>query len=180
MTDEGESIVARRKLLLGDIRDAFAKKGNAPISSAELVKTLIALEGRPWGKANNPLTQIKLAQMLARMRMQIRPCCIGPEATRVRGYKITQFKEAFRHYLRKSGSKRADAPVMARAAGGEQGLSDLRIQEHVGWYLGRAFMQTRRSWPALDAELRAILGREVGPERGEIEFNRVVKMVRRQ
>jgi Protein of unknown function (DUF3631) len=178
MTGEGESIIARRKLLLGDIRDAFAKKGNAPISSAELVKTLIALEGRPWSKTSDPLTQIKLAQMLA--RMQIRPCCIGPEATRVRGYKITQFKEAFRRYLRKNGSKRADVPVMARTGGGEQGLSDLRIQEHAGWYLGRAFMQTRRSWPALDAELRAILDREVGPERGEVEFYRVVKMVRHQ
>jgi hypothetical protein len=36
--------VARFKLLLGDIRDVFTKQDNAPISSAELVKALVAIE----------------------------------------------------------------------------------------------------------------------------------------
>src|SRR5215831_17736418 len=40
---------ARLKRLLADIRDAFAKTGGAEISSADLVRELIAIEGRPWG-----------------------------------------------------------------------------------------------------------------------------------
>src|SRR5262249_50310322 len=58
---------ARLKLLLADIRHAFAKTGGAEISSADLVKELIAIEGRPWaergknGKRGKPLTQFKLA-----------------------------------------------------------------------------------------------------------------------
>jgi hypothetical protein len=103
--------VARFKLLLGDIRDVFTKQDNAPISSAELVKALVAIEGRPWGKTSNPLTQIRLARLLA--RMQIRPGCIGPEATRVRGYKRTQFTGALKRYLPPC----VDAPVMASANG---------------------------------------------------------------
>jgi uncharacterized protein DUF3631 len=70
---------SRFELLLGDIRDAFAKEGEAPvanmfaekvdveIASADLVKELVAIEGRPWaemGKSGKPLTQAKLARML--------------------------------------------------------------------------------------------------------------------
>jgi hypothetical protein len=57
----------------------------------------------------------------------------------------------------------------------EPGLSDRRTKELAEWYLGRAFMQTRRS--RLDAELRAILHKEVFPEHVEIEFERVIKVV---
>jgi uncharacterized protein DUF3631 len=59
---------SRLKLLLADIRDAFAKEGGAEISSADMVKALVAIEGRPWaergknGKRGKPLTQFKLAQ----------------------------------------------------------------------------------------------------------------------
>ncbi|HZD29398.1 MAG TPA: hypothetical protein VE251_11985, partial [Xanthobacteraceae bacterium] len=38
------------------------------ITSADLVKALVAIEGRPWaelGKSRRPLTQNKLARMLA-------------------------------------------------------------------------------------------------------------------
>jgi uncharacterized protein DUF3631 len=53
---------SRLALLLADIRDAFAKTGGAEISSADLVKELVAIEGRPWGergkngKLGKPLT----------------------------------------------------------------------------------------------------------------------------
>jgi hypothetical protein len=169
--------VARFKLLLGDIRDVFTKQDSAPISSAELVKALVAIEGRPWGKTSNPLTQIRLARLLA--RMQIRPGCIGPEATRVRGYKRTQFTGAFKRYLPPC----VDAPVMASANGTGRGLSDRRIQEHADWYSDRAYWHYSPAAIAagvLDAELRAILCGEVGPERVEVEFARVIKIVRRQ
>src|SRR5262245_2488509 len=71
--------VSRLELLLADIRDAFAKEGEAPvanmlaekvdveIASADLVKALVAIEGRPWaemGRARKALNQNRLARML--------------------------------------------------------------------------------------------------------------------
>ena len=56
---------SRLELLLADIRDAFADK--VDVSSADLVKALVAIEGRPWaemGKRGNPMTQKMLAWML--------------------------------------------------------------------------------------------------------------------
>lgn len=106
---------SRFELLLGDIRDAFAKEGEAPvanmfaekvdveIASADLVKELIAIEGRPWaemGKSGKPLTQAKLARMLK--PLGITPDHIDPQ-TRARGYKLTQFEEAFLRYLPPEG-----------------------------------------------------------------------------
>src|SRR5215510_11642616 len=90
------------ELLLADIRDVFAKEGGVEISSADLVKALVAIERRPWaergknGKRGKPLTQFKLAQMLK--PLAIAPGHIGSEA-RVRGYKLWQFEEAFSRYL---------------------------------------------------------------------------------
>src|SRR5262245_14900107 len=61
---------SRLELLLADIRDVFIKEGaverGAEISSADIIKALVAIEGRPWaergknGKRGNPLTQTKL------------------------------------------------------------------------------------------------------------------------
>src|SRR5262249_37865790 len=97
---------SRLKLLLADIRDVFIKEGaverGAEISSADLVKALFAIEGRPWaergknGKRGKPLTPKKLAQML-------KPLAIAPDhldsGTSVRGYKLWQFEEAFLRHL---------------------------------------------------------------------------------
>src|SRR5215831_11278210 len=57
---------SRLRLLLADIRDVFAKEGaverGAEISSADIIKALVAIEGRPWaergknGKRGKPLT----------------------------------------------------------------------------------------------------------------------------
>ena len=101
MSGKGDD-AARLKLLLGDIRDAFAKTGGAEISSADLVRELVAIEGRPWGerdkngKRGKPLTQVKLAHML-------KPLAIAPDhlgsGTSVRGYKLWQFEEAFLRHL---------------------------------------------------------------------------------
>jgi Protein of unknown function (DUF3631) len=93
--DDAES---RLELLLGDIRDAFADKAEMP--SADLVKALIDLEGRPWaelGKSRKPLTQNGLARRL-------KPLGIAPENIRVgdkvpKGYVLARFEEAFSRYL---------------------------------------------------------------------------------
>src|SRR5262249_13735300 len=75
------------KLLLADIRDAFGE--GLEIASADLVKALVTIEGRPWGKNGKPLTQKKLAQMLK--PLGIAPDRIGPENARQRGYKLWAF-----------------------------------------------------------------------------------------
>jgi uncharacterized protein DUF3631 len=116
---------SRLELLLGDIRDAFAKEGGVEISSADVVKALVAIEGRPWaergknGKRGKPLTQKKLAQMLK--PLAIAPDHLGSGAS-VRGYKLWQFEEAFLRHL-PSG----------------RGLSSRRVQELAEWCSHQAY-----------------------------------------
>src|SRR5215831_12595734 len=152
------------KLLLADIRDVFAKEGSvargAEISSADMVKALVAIEGRPWaergknGKRGNPLTQTKLAQML-------KPLAIASDHIgSVRGFKLWQFEEAFSRYL----------PL-------ERGLSSRRVQELAEWYSHQAYWHyspNALAAGALDADLRAILRKEMSPWHVEIEFERVL------
>src|SRR5262245_25823079 len=166
---------ARLKLLLADIRDAFAKEGEAPvanmfaekvnveIASADLVKELIAIEGRPWAamgrryRRAKPLTQVKLAHMLK--PLAIVTGHIGSEA-RVRGYKLWQFEEAFSRYL----------PP-------ERSLSSRRVQDLAEWYSHQAYWNYSKNAldvGALDADLRAILRKEVSPWHVETEAERVV------
>jgi putative DNA primase/helicase len=108
--DEG----SRLELVLGDIRTVFAEQGTklpdifgvdqVIISSAKLIKALIAIEGHPWeemGKAGKPLTKNKLARMLK--PLGIVPGMVGPENARLRGYKLSQFEEAFSRYLLPEG-----------------------------------------------------------------------------
>jgi Protein of unknown function (DUF3631) len=105
------------ELLLADIRDVFAEEGEAPvadmfavkvdveISSADLIKALIGMEGRPWaelGKSRKPLTTNGLARRL-------KPLAIAPGQIRFsdndnrKGYRLTQFEEAFTRYLPPEG-----------------------------------------------------------------------------
>jgi hypothetical protein len=82
----------------------------------------------------------------------------------------------------KNDPKGADAPVMASTNGAERSLSALRVQQHAKWYSDRAYRHyspAALAAGALDAELREILRREVGPELVEVEFSRVIQMVRR-
>ena len=91
------------ELLLGDIRTI--RKGKTEMPSADLVKALVALEGRPWaemGKTGKPLTQNKLARML-------KPLGIAPQNIRVgdkvaKGYAFRHFEDAFSRYLPDEGA----------------------------------------------------------------------------
>jgi putative DNA primase/helicase len=107
-TVAGVGDASQLELLLADIRELFAAKqadantsaSEIEVSSAEMVKALGALEGRPWaemGKSRKPLTQNRLARLLN--PLHIAPGAIGPEEARVRGYRRSQFQEAFDRYL---------------------------------------------------------------------------------
>jgi uncharacterized protein DUF3631 len=158
--DTESDATARLRLLLGDIRDAFAKTGGTEISSADLVNTLIAIEGRPWAAMSRryrlakPLTQVKLAHMLKPLAI------VSNQLEVVRGYKLWQFEEAFSRYL----------PP-------EPGLSRRRVQDLAEWYSHQAYWHYSKNAldaGALDADLRAILRKEVSPWHVEIEAERVV------
>jgi putative DNA primase/helicase len=123
------------ELLLGDIRDAFASEGEASvadmfaekvdveIASADLVKALVAVEGRPWADGlgknrDKPLTQNRLARML-------KPLGIAPDNIRIgnkvpKGYRLSRFEEAFSRYLSPEGA----SEPLDRYSADEMGTSE--------------------------------------------------------
>jgi hypothetical protein len=144
------------------------------IASADLVKALVALEGRPWG-SGMPFTQNRLARMLK--PLGIAPDMTGPENARQRGYKLWQFEEAFSRFLPSEGARTSVQNAANTGNGGELGLSDRRIRELADWYSEQAYWNYSPNALAvgvLDAELRDILRKEA-PERIELEFQRVLK-----
>jgi hypothetical protein len=79
-------------------------------------------------------------------------------------------------------SGQPEPPVTASTNGGEQSLSSRRVQELAAWYVDQAYWHyspNALAAGALDAELRAILRKEMPPEHVEIEFERVMKAVPR-
>lgn len=115
----GGDEASRLELLLGDIRGAFAEKGTTvrdlygaeriELASADLVKVLVGLEGRPWaemGKPPKPITQNRVARMLK--PLGIAPQKVGPEGARVSGYVRSHFDEAFARYLPSEGVSQPD------------------------------------------------------------------------
>ena len=109
----GSEAASLVELLLGDIRDIFAKRKknkverSDEIPSADLVGALVAIEGHPWaelGKNRKPLTQNRLARLLK--PLGIAPDRIGPEGGQARGYCLSQFTEAFGRYLGPEGASK--------------------------------------------------------------------------
>jgi Protein of unknown function (DUF3631) len=97
MGDEG----SRLEILLGDIRDTFGRLNQ--LASTIMVEALIEIEGHPWkemGRLRKPLTPDRLARMLK--PLGIVPGHIDPQ-TRMRGYKLSQFEDAFSRYLPAEG-----------------------------------------------------------------------------
>jgi hypothetical protein len=133
------------ELLLADIRDVFAAEGSeksatpvadmfaektdVEISSADLVKALVAIEGHPWaemGKSRKPLSTDALAKRLR--PLAIRPGNIGPKDARLRGYKLSQFEEAFSRYLPPEGDPGC-TPAHQAANTGTSSISRLHTAE---------------------------------------------------
>ena len=96
-TADGEQSIG--ELLLADIHAIFAKRDVDRVTSADLVEALIAIEGRAWAewKAGKPISPNGIARLLARF-------AIAPETIRVndrtpKGYRRSQFEDAFERYL---------------------------------------------------------------------------------
>lgn len=113
---EDESRIA---VLLNDIEDTFIDpvppdQRTMQLSSADLVKALIAIEGRPWaeyGKRRKPISQNQLARVL-------KPHGISPEllwdtedGKPYRGYQLVRFTEVFNRYLPPKGGFQSVRPL---------------------------------------------------------------------
>jgi hypothetical protein len=99
--------------VLADLRDLFnewvAERQRAgakseeltEIESIEIVKRLVAKDGRPWadmpGRRGGPLTTAKLARLLR--PFHIRPGDVGPVHHRRKGYVLLAFEDAFARHL---------------------------------------------------------------------------------
>ncbi len=106
ITDDGTETLGVK--LLADIRFVFSDaKGvtidlveGATITSADLVNSLVKLDGRPWaefGRAAKPITQNRLARMLAPFK--VIPHKVGPRDARQSGYILIHFLDAFARHL---------------------------------------------------------------------------------
>jgi putative DNA primase/helicase len=91
---------SKRASLLADIRDVFEEKRSDKISSVDLVDALVALEGHDWAeyRQGRPITTNGLARLLARDNISPGTVWFG-EGHSLKGYKLSQFDDAFARYL---------------------------------------------------------------------------------
>jgi putative DNA primase/helicase len=126
---EGDE-ASRLELLLGDIRAIRDEKNVDQIPSGDLVQALVDFVGRPWaemGKSRKPLTQNRLARMLAVPGVRIAPKQIriphkggitGQEIEKqVRGYVFADFEDAFARYLLPKGGSKCHSVTNAANTG---------------------------------------------------------------
>lgn len=85
--------------LLADIRLIFAERRLDRISSADLVTALIEVETSPWAECSHgkPITKSKLARILG--RFGITPISVRFEDGIRKGYRFSDFQDAFSRYL---------------------------------------------------------------------------------
>jgi putative DNA primase/helicase len=89
-------------LLLADIAEIFDKEATEKIPSARLAEELSAIEGRPWaewGKHRKPISPNQLASQLHRFGIKPHGIRVGDNTPR--GYRLTDFQDAFERYLPK-------------------------------------------------------------------------------
>jgi uncharacterized protein DUF3631 len=88
-----------RVRLLADIRAIFEERKVEEMPSGDLVDALAKIETSTWGEwsKGRPLSAAKLAGLLR--PFGIRPDRIGGKNSQARGYKLSQFEDAFSRYL---------------------------------------------------------------------------------
>ena len=86
--------------LLADIRTIYTQLNLPSLPSKQLVSALLALPQRPWAALVNGHT-VDEAWLAARLRpLEIRPHNIRFADRRAKGYALTDFAQAFAHFLK--------------------------------------------------------------------------------
>jgi hypothetical protein len=91
-------------LLLADIKEYFAETGCTKAWTETLVEHLTGLEERPWGDYRNgrPITTALLSRQMTEFGVKSKTIRIGEHTQR--GFKRTQFEDAWQRYLPKTGN----------------------------------------------------------------------------
>ena len=98
--------------LLADIKAVFIARNAERISTDDLLKTLCAMEERPWADLTKgrPMTARSLANLLRPFGLAPRKMRIGDEPQR--GYERSDFKDAFERYLPSESDVPASFPIV--------------------------------------------------------------------
>jgi putative DNA primase/helicase len=96
--DEDESSI--RTMLLADIRDLFAERGEDRLTSSTIIEHLVGLENHPWPEFKNgkALTTRGLARLLKPFKIVPRTIRLPSDDT-PKGYVLEDFHDAFSRYL---------------------------------------------------------------------------------
>ncbi len=95
-----ENTVSAGAELLADIREVFQAQGGGAISTKELLEKLVEDDTKSWATFNNgrPMTPRNLAKQL-RVYAIVPATIRTPHHTTPKGYRFSQFSEAFERYL---------------------------------------------------------------------------------
>jgi len=86
--------------LLADIRDLFEKYQEDKLFSEKMATSLHGMEDRPWpeyGRQGKPISKNQIAHLLKPFNIRPGTIRIGTETSK--GYRLSQFAEAFARYL---------------------------------------------------------------------------------
>jgi hypothetical protein len=111
--------------LLSDIRQIFGDRGRAFLPSLDLVVALCRVEESPW--SDYELTPRKLAVRLQEFGVRSTRDTTGS----VRGYRLADFADTFRRYLRQNPSETSDSHVTQGFSSDTFLLSDTSIRQTV-------------------------------------------------
>jgi putative DNA primase/helicase len=86
-------------MLLEDLRAIWEKQQTHALHSQDIVKALVAMEGRPWAewRHDKPLTKTQLAALLE--PFGITPKQVWATGRNLQGYEREAFTDTFKHYL---------------------------------------------------------------------------------
>jgi Protein of unknown function (DUF3631) len=97
-------------LVLADIRNIFGERREDRLPSTELAEALVAIEGRPWAewRHGKPITANGLARLLEPFR--VAPTTIRVGTKTPKGYRLSDFADAFERYLTPDAQEGASEP----------------------------------------------------------------------
>ena len=121
---------SRGIMLLADLSALFTERQTGVLASAEICKSLIAMEGRPWPEHRHgkPITPNQVAKLL-------RPYSITPATVQLtdkstaKGYRREWFKDAFARYLSTSEPSKRQSPTESEETTNFVAVNDNRADE---------------------------------------------------